>query len=116
MSNFAIKGQTEEVDFRCEFDLPKFADLRSSQQPADSLVSSSRKFMASAMGSIGSEYTVPSLEDLTLSERKEMRDDKYQWFQEPHDFSTMTRDKWLEIKRQEEKKHSFVPVPVRPKV
>ena len=67
------------------------------------------------MGSIGSDYSLPSLADLTLSNRKEAEDNAYEWFQEPRDFAVMTREKWLRIKGQEEKKHQLDPVLVRPR-
>ena len=67
------------------------------------------------MGSIGSDYSLPSLEDLTLSNRKEAEDKAYEWFQAPRDFAVMTREKWLLIKGQEEKKHRLDPVLARPK-
>ena len=91
-----------EVDLRCEFDLPKFTNLpKLDHQPPDSLGRSSKKLTTPATGSIGSEYTLPNLEELTLGEGTAMRDEHYEWFQQCHSFSILTRDARRTIKHKE---------------
>ena len=96
-----MAGPVFENDFRCEFDLPKFTNLRQTM-----LTRSQKASILSMPGggrdTLASVSTAPAMGNkasigVAIDQRK--LDPNYDWFQEDHDFRIMTRAQMKEIER-----------------
>lgn len=93
-----MAGPVHESDFRCEFDLPKFVNLRQSM-----LTRSQKASILSIPGgrdTLASAITAPTNKaSIGVNEDPRREDPNYDWFQEDHDFKIMTRAQMKEIER-----------------
>lgn len=101
-------------DFRCEFDLPKFCDLRKTfhrpsyknMPPKSSILTQTSHERPSSVcrwntsGNLINEQGSTMLQSLAPSAKNDV-DEFYEWFQESHDFKILTRDQIEKIKREQ---------------